>query len=406
MRPVSWPLCSRLLPRFRNPSCQQLQSFSRSTPRCSPTPQTRSHPLPTLFSQPTVNQVLHLADRLRAEQCERAAIGILSSAAIGPLEWHTVTALYRLPPSIAHNEAYCPLYNAAAAALQDRLGDLDAAWLSQQLSRDLRNLPFAALKQLLSDARTRVVSENTAFYTVAAWLRRHKGATPEQERALAYRLRLPHITRLYLSSVVPRSDWLMHHISAADLMHAAAFAGTSDAARQAVVDDEAQLQVAPCASWKLPRRPPSKFSDAQVTVEWEVGLGEVRELHERALLATSAPAFIDSPAYVHQGLQWGIRLETQNKGGEMRYNAYVAAIRPPGTRPPLAVSAQISIWTRKLATGFSLWTFLGTSVALGEDNVFGSGVRGLEWDEAAWRAGGLVEENGKIKVCASIKDVV
>lgn len=69
-------------------------------------------------------QVLQLADRLQAAPSEHATVKALAAAA--PLAWDTAIAVFSMPLSRVGQPAYKPLTSAAAAALQERLGDLDA----------------------------------------------------------------------------------------------------------------------------------------------------------------------------------------------------------------------------------------------------------------------------------------
>jgi len=151
-----------------------------------------AHPHPPTRPTHKRYKVLRLADQLRAERCEAAAARALAAA--DPLDWSTVLAVYNLPPSCSDNAAYAPLFDAAAMALQQRLGDLDAAWLHDGKAEQLLALPFAAVKQLLSHDRT-CACENTVYYTCCAWIEKHMyKAGAEQRSGLLECVRMPHVS--------------------------------------------------------------------------------------------------------------------------------------------------------------------------------------------------------------------
>ncbi|KIZ03475.1 hypothetical protein MNEG_4484 [Monoraphidium neglectum] len=221
-------------------------------------------------SQATLLQVLLLADRLCAERAVGAAVHVLLSApadgATGPLHWDTVTAVYRLPPALADNPVLKPLFDAAAFGLHQRLGDLDAAWLDTSCRAQLLALPFAALRQLLSDERTRVSSENTVVYTVAAWVKQNASSSAEQHAELAQCVRAPRLTPLYSAAFGAQllTSW-SPAISAADMHYALASAGLPAADKAKAMSDLLQyshLPLARHAAWRLLQRPTSRVTEA------------------------------------------------------------------------------------------------------------------------------------------------
>jgi len=330
------------------------------------------------------------------------------------LEWETVLCIYSLPPACSENPAFAPLFVAAAAALQQQLGDLDAAWLDAAAAERLRTLlPFAALVALLADDRTRVATENTVVYTACAWLAQHGGGTPEQQDALADAIRIPHVTPLYLAGVTAQCGWVTRSIRPHELHLASAFA----AAPEGVQDRMLRNQSMPFSNreaWQLPKRPASG-APKDLEIIWEVPLAQLQSLHEQA--RSGAVARAESPVHVFEGLEWDLRLHAQLKPSPGSYGGsrgvmiglYAFAHPPPGCKEVAMVSAHVKVEVGRLARGFSLMPFAlgsgpGASEGRGFADVFGLGVREA-WDEAAWRGAGLVGEGGRVRVGVVIREV-
>eukprot|EP00775_Hariotina_reticulata_P001600 gene1600-1940_t len=111
-------------------------------------------------------QVLLLADRYEVTKLLAAVSTAVQSIPSAELQWDTAMAIYNLPPGCAELEACENLYTAAAAKVQQQLGDLELVWHDQEdaLKRQqLLGLPHQALKQLLESPLTAVHSENTEF---------------------------------------------------------------------------------------------------------------------------------------------------------------------------------------------------------------------------------------------------
>ncbi|WIA30092.1 hypothetical protein OEZ86_000187 [Tetradesmus obliquus] len=84
-------------------------------------------------SQPQLLQLIMLADRFDATKAVAAASKQLQRiAAQGRLEWATACLIMRLPPACPEMAAYKPLFQAAAALIQEELGDLEVACADQQ----------------------------------------------------------------------------------------------------------------------------------------------------------------------------------------------------------------------------------------------------------------------------------
>jgi hypothetical protein len=120
-------------------------------------------------SQEQLLQLLLLADSYGVPKVLAAAMSAFGSIPQEDLQWETVHALYALPPGCADLDACKGMFAAAGDKLQHVLGDLELVWANADKQQLLLGLPQPALLQLLKDARTRVASENTVFYTIEQW---------------------------------------------------------------------------------------------------------------------------------------------------------------------------------------------------------------------------------------------
>ena len=185
--------------------------------------------LPKLSQQQQL-QVLQLADAYSVLPVSTAVCNSLSSLPMKDLAWDTVTATFTLPYSCKQLPCYNQLLKAAAEKLQLALGDLEILWAGEStelLQKQLLQLPFLALKQLISDPRTRVASEDTIFFTMDCWLASNLGSTTqEQKKELAQLLQLCHCTPSYLTScMATQGSWLLECLDPSVLCRAAAVAG-------------------------------------------------------------------------------------------------------------------------------------------------------------------------------------
>lgn len=125
-------------------------------------------------SQQQLLQLMVLAESLDASKAVSAASTQLQlAAAQGQLEWHTALHIMSLPAACPEMPAYKPLFEAAAALIQQELGDLDVACSDVEVKwPKLLDLPQMALMQLLSHDETRAAHENTVVYVIQQWERR------------------------------------------------------------------------------------------------------------------------------------------------------------------------------------------------------------------------------------------
>jgi hypothetical protein len=133
----------------------------------------------TACSQQQVLQRLLLADRYGVPKILAAAMAAFEGVAQEDLQWGTLHALYALPPGCIELDACKAVFKAAAAKLQQELGDLELVWGSQDKEEQLLALPHSALLQLLTDPLTRVASEDTVFHTIERW---HKHQQRQQQQ--------------------------------------------------------------------------------------------------------------------------------------------------------------------------------------------------------------------------------
>jgi len=347
-------------------------------------------------SQSVLLQVLWLADQLQAPPCAAAAARAL--AASRPLDWSTALGVYRLPPSYSDNAAFQPMFTAAAAAVQIQLRDLDAAWLDDGKAEQLLALPFAAVKQLLSDNRTRA-REDTVYYTCCAWIDGHK-ADAEQRRGLLECERMPHISSFYLAGVVSSSiTQLTDSIATADLLHAAAYAAAT-AGMQKTMDRRKYLSFTKHPAWRLPMRPASAVQSA--VIEWRVPLSEVKQLHEEAAaMAVGRRAWAYAPqTRMFGGVMWSVKLQAMRQADGVKMGVHAHVCLPPALVPWKGiVSADCKLEAAQQS--YSFGAAVGVGESRGFDDAFKLGAK-AEWDEVAWS--GLAGGDGKVLLRLTVKD--
>lgn len=76
-------------------------------------------------------------------------------------------------------------------------------------------------RALLTDGRTRVVSECSIFYTADAWLHAHDGGSCAQQSQLAAAIRVPQLRASYLLAVVAQTEWFNRFITHSEVPPAA-----------------------------------------------------------------------------------------------------------------------------------------------------------------------------------------
>ena len=328
-------------------------------------------------------QVLRMADRLQVPRVI-AAVGAALAAA-GPLPWETALAVWALPPGCADIPAYAPVFDAAAAALQERFGDLDAALNNATLRDELLLLPLPALLRLLRDPTTRAVSENTVVWICDAWLSCHIGGSEEEQAALAACLRLQHLTPLYVASVVSRLPWLQRRVDLHLLaMHATVVAD--------VPGDGLLGCFKPLAAAE---RPKSRLQDVQL--DWDFPLEEVRALHARVLdlpEGSRQRVFAKKMLAIWGGYSWTLKLTAHRRSGGVFFGVRGVCMPPPSCKGQVVVAFAAAKCTNQRRR--RVWDNADIFYCKNWDGGFGSNTtlglsRMAAWDEAAWRNAGLVD---------------
>lgn len=186
----------------------------------------------------TLLQVILLADRFGVHRCMDLATQLLcSTPSDDPFQsWEVMRTVYSLPDSCTQAPEFRRVKEHAQKVLFQRLGDLEV-FVSLQVAPvpaptsavppikpipTVQRLPAAALIDLLSSSSTRAFEE--AIFMVATWWAtgsKHPSNTKEARAALAACVRLPHISRLYLQTVVAHCRWFKQHDNVADINQAA-----------------------------------------------------------------------------------------------------------------------------------------------------------------------------------------
>jgi hypothetical protein len=343
-------------------------------------------------------QVLRLADRIQVPRVVAAAGGRFTTAE--PLDWDVAQSIWALPAGCEENAAYMTAFAAAAATLQQELGDLEVAMLDAARRERLLGLPFKALRCLLESSATRVFSENTVFLVCDMWLRRRGGGEAEQQLQLARLVRLPHVTSPYLLTVVGQSAWLASRMP---WQVAAAWAHAPGPLRISMLRHNPIL--ARAKAWRLPPRPYSNVKE--LVIEWGLSLVELRRIHEAVQAGVrGANRTVSEPQY-WGGFEWRLHLCALILGGGVSFEMVLV---PQGVVVEGAVAtADVTMGRGGLVpheSGVGQCTFADVSGRKGYiyKGVF-KGCMQKAWSEGPWRAAGLVGEDGHVRVRATITNV-
>jgi len=364
--------------------------------KCMYSPSNAAKPLQGV-SQAALVEVLRLADRLQAEVCKAAAADILAAA--DPLDRSTALALHDLPPSCSASAACKPLFDAAAVVLVKPFNDLDAVWLDKGKADQLLELPFALMLQLLNDRHTRAC-ENTVFYTCCAWIAKHQ-ADARQRRALLECVRMPHISSLYLATVVVGGiSQPTDSISSEDLRFVAPFTAAPDHVKELMLTDPDAPFVSHTA-WRLPKRAASVVEGC--VMEERVHLQDLQNLFDEASGEPSGESVAICTSFgVWKGMEWRVMAEGEKQDYGVLMGVYVTSVAPPGVPPGAIVSvASVDIKAAQHAYLHPAVLFR-TGRSWGEEDAFKLGSRAL-WDKAAWKK--LAGAGGKVLVRVEMDDM-
>lgn len=226
---------------------------------------------------------------------------------------------------------------------------------------------------LLSDGRTRVLSEASVFYTADAWLaaRKPRGGAREQQAALAACVRAPALRLSYLCGVAAASPWYTLHVPPGALHEAIAYSIAAERIA-ALATSAVEVPVPRLASWGLPPRPASRAS--KLSMEWDVPLAALRRLAREAVAeGDGGSAELAAPhTWVLGGMRWALELQAEyDEDDGVSWGLFVTPAPPPlhpadGGPGAALVTARISLdarcTRRKLRAGGVMQLLLGREV--------------------------------------------
>ncbi|KAI8463473.1 MAG: hypothetical protein J3K34DRAFT_462419 [Monoraphidium minutum] len=370
--------------------------------------------------------VLRLADRFEARRCADAAGRALAAIPSEQLRWETVEEVCRLPGACRDAPAFAPALAAAAAKLQARFGDLDAAMQEQGAGERLLSLPLGCADTALAVA---------GHWYMRRWWKEEAEEAEEEEReeaaaaeagpasdearrqdarALAAVLRLGRLSPVVAATIVPRTSWLAAAVGMPRLLDVVAFtAGGDEYARGAWEKDPRGGVFAARPEWFLPARPPSAVErvvfDVQATAE------EMRGAVEEALAADDGEAWLwpCAPRFF-RGFLWQPRLSVSRCDGVLvKFGLYMSLANEGlvneaaeeqiipchvSTHPvqqPGSDHASVPAWSSVLP--------VCTCSNWGWDDGWELGPQ-AGWDPAAWEAKGLLLEGGRVRVTVTLSD--
>ena len=195
--------------------------------------------------------------------------------------------MYQLPESTLKLPECSAAPEAAQNLLLEEIGDLEVTWGDEQKQKQLLELPFQGLKQLLQHQQTKVASEDTVLYTIHRWLTRESNAaTTQEQQELANTIRVTHCSPLCVGTIIPRCPWLVQAWGVEDLVAASVFACKPE-----------QKRVVTCLSGGrelMKRQPASGLNSRPVSAVtkggllWKVPVSKMKELDETARAKNSA----------------------------------------------------------------------------------------------------------------------
>lgn len=249
-------------------------------------------------------QLLMLADRFGVPKVQAAVLDAFKAVSVDQLEWDTALALLNLPASCAELEGCKEVSKVAVKKLLQKLGDLEQVWADEQLQQLLLGLHHPALLHLLQHDETHVANEAIVVYTIQQWYRKQTDSSStklQQLQQLMQQVRMQHLSQLYISTVLMRSDEVLLCYTPAELAIACmcASADSLETVRQACL---AELQNYP--AWTAPLRPASSM---QQEVSWKLPLTELQAAVEKHL-CSGAVETLYSQSAVRQGYSLALRM--------------------------------------------------------------------------------------------------
>ncbi|KAI8473349.1 MAG: hypothetical protein J3K34DRAFT_411096 [Monoraphidium minutum] len=163
-------------------------------------------------------------------------------------------------------------------------------------------------------------------------------------------------------------------------------------------------------AWRLPRRPPSAVE--RLELEVHIGLPELRALYDDAVCrgAEGRRAAASLLSSFFRGYVWnlGVLATKDASGVTFMPTLLIGPPRDPGgglfAFKAVGACATLTFTTSKGSFGSEDCPIFSGSWGVGVPHLFGLAPMAA-WDEGAWRAAGLVGDDGKVLVRAVIADV-
>lgn len=159
------------------------------------------------------------AEKHLCSACVTVGMQRLASLSVGEVTWELVRAVYTM--QFLEAGMFKPIMQLIEKALFKRLGDLEAAWQSDELRAQFLLLPYPAVNALLVRDDLRVASENTVLHALVSWRDAQKVTMRVRNANMAdlvKRLRLVHLSPSYWSDVVPKCMIITSHIPLQQMM--------------------------------------------------------------------------------------------------------------------------------------------------------------------------------------------
>lgn len=145
------------------------------------------------------------------------------------LSWATVTTLFDLPDFLHTLPEFDRAVAHAGKRLYLELGDLEAAWQSARKRQVFVNLPFQAVRALLSRSDLKVVSDNVVAVAALNWIEHQQlnGKDPWTSEVLGL-VRINNLSHTFIVGIVPQIEALHSQHTLQQWMLSASSGDTAD----------------------------------------------------------------------------------------------------------------------------------------------------------------------------------
>lgn len=330
------------------------------------------------------------------------------------MEWDVAMAVYGLPSMCTDaGSPYASACAAAAATVQARLGDIDAALADEEARSALLALPLPALAALLRSDKTRASGEAMVYFVADAWLDMRGRGTEAERCTLADCVRVHHLPSSYIASVVAASQWLAWE---GRMQAAATWAALPQSLKAGKLENS---EDGPFAAFGAPPRPCHRSTAQELA--WDVPLADLEILHTKATAKQGVDSVLssDDGAVRHWGgYKWGLKLSAVHHAGRgvVEFGVSVVAAVPPSGEGCATLVAECVVRAEHTISSCSVEArgrAVFNDVAAGFDDdttgwgcwsdFFGLGPQST-WDEGAWHKAGLVKD-GKVRLRLRIDQV-